>query len=122
MLENIKKDVSYNLDQSLRLEIISVKELIISNLQDIDIYLFGSIAKGCYSSHSDIDILILIHDNKSVRELRKLRHFFEDEIEKLLIDREVDLKVYYNCRFKELAKVPSFENIILNDLIDIRRW
>ena len=38
MLENIKKDVSYNLDQSLRLEIISVKELIISNLQDIDIY------------------------------------------------------------------------------------
>lgn len=122
MLENIKKDVNYKLNQSLRLKIISVKELIISNLEDIDIYLFGSIAKGCYSNHSDIDILVLIHENKSVKELRKLRHFLEDEIEKLLIDREVDLKIYYKHRFKKLAEVPSFENVILNDLIDIRMW
>ena len=70
---NIKNDVEYSLDKNIRNEIIKIRDICIYRLKNADILLFGSIAKGKYKNSSDIDILILIDDNKSVSELRKLR-------------------------------------------------
>ena len=101
-------DVDYNLDICLKNEIIKIKECILGIPKVTDIYLFGSISKGMYSKYSDIDILALIDEDKSIRELKELRHFLEDKIEELGIERDVDLKLYTKRRFLELSLSPSF--------------
>lgn len=119
---NIKNDVEYSLDKNIRNEIINIRDICIYRLKNADILLFGSIAKGKYKNNSDIDILILIDDNKSVSELRKLRHELEDDIDNLNLSRSVDIKLYNKNRYIELSKEISFEGDIIKDLIDIRRW
>lgn len=119
---NIKNDVEYSLDKNIRNEIIKIRDICIYRLKNADILLFGSIAKGKYKNNSDIDILILIDDNKSVSELRKLRHELEDDIDNLNLSRSVDIKLYNKNRYIELSKEISFEGDIRKDLIDIRRW
>lgn len=119
---NIKNDVEYSLDKNIRNEIIKIRDICIYRLKNADILLFGSIAKGKYRNSSDIDILILIDDNKSVSELRKLRHELEDDIDNLNLSRSVDIKLYNKNRYIELSKEISFEGDIIKDLIDIRKW
>ena len=119
---NIKDDVEYSLDKDIRNEIIKIRDICIYRLKNVDILLFGSIAKGKYKNSSDIDILILIDDNKSVSELRKLRHELEDDIDNLNLSRSVDIKLYNKNRYIELSKEISFEGDIVKDLIDIRWW
>lgn len=119
---NIKDDVEYSLDKDIRNEIIKIRDICIYRLKNADILLFGSIAKGKYRNSSDIDILILIDDNKSVSELRKLRHELEDDIDNLNLSRSVDIKLYNKNRYIELSKEISFEGDIIKDLIDIRKW
>ena len=119
---NIKNDVEYSLDKDIRNEIIKIRDICIYRLKNADILLFGSIAKGKYKNNSDIDILILIDDNKSVSELRKLRHELEDDIDNLNLSRSVDIKLYNKNRYIELSKEISFEGDIIKDLIDIRKW
>ena len=119
---NIKDDVEYSLDKDIRNEIIKIRDICIYRLKNADILLFGSIAKGKYKNSSDIDILILIDDNKSVSELRKLRHELEDDIDSLNLSRSVDIKLYNKNRYIELSKEISFEGDIIKDLIDIRKW
>ena len=119
---NIKNDVEYSLDKQIRNEIVKVRDTCIYRLKNADILLFGSIVKGKYSNSSDIDILILIDDNKSISELRKLRHELEDDIDALNLSRSVDIKLYNKNRYIELSKEISFEGDIVKDLIDIRWW
>lgn len=119
---NIKDDVEYSLDKDIRNEIIKIRDICIYRLKNADILLFGSIAKGKYKNSSDIDILILIDDNKSVSELRKLRHELEDDIDNLNLSRSVDIKLYNKNRYIELSNEISFEGDIIKDLIDIRKW
>ena len=119
---NIKNDVKYCLDKQIRNEIVKVRDTCIYRLKNADILLLGSIAKGKYRNSSDIDILILVDDNKSLSELRKLRHELEDDIDALNLSRSVDIKLYNKNRYIELSKEISFEGDIVKDLIDIRWW
>ena len=114
--------VNYSLNKILKLEIIKIKDEIHMQLKNPEIYLFGSVAKGCYSEKSDIDLLVLINSSKTQKELRMLRHEIEDNLEKLKIERTVDIKLYNKDRYEELCKNPSFEKAILEDLIDIGGW
>ena len=117
---DIKNDVKYCLDKQIRNEIIKVRDTCIYRLKNADILLFGSIAKGKYRSSSDIDILILVDKNKTISELRKLRHELEDDIDNLNLSRNVDIKLYNKDRYIELSREISFEQDIVKDLIDIR--
>ena len=118
----MKIDVEYCLDENVRNEIIRIKNIIKSEVSQIEIFLFGSIAKGKYKKDSDIDILILIPDDKSLKQLRLLRHQLEDKIDILKLSRSVDIKLYNSDRYFELASNTSFEQEIQNDVIDIRSW
>lgn len=117
-----RQDVSYKLDEKLRCEIIKIRDTITLILPNSNIYLFGSIAKGKYSIKSDIDILVLIDEEKSSKELRAVRHLLEDEIEKLKILKAVDIKLYCKNRFLELIEKLCFESSILNDLVQLGGW
>jgi predicted nucleotidyltransferase len=114
--------VNYSLNETLKLEIIKIRDEILMKLKNPEIYLFGSIAKGGYSEKSDIDLLVLINYSKAPKELRLLRHEIEDNLEKLKIERTADIKLYDKDRYEELCKNPSFEKAILEDLIDIGGW
>lgn len=114
--------LNYCLDESLKSDIINVKNIILSKLTSPQIFLFGSIAKGCYSRYSDIDLLVLIPFNRSAKELRTLRHDLEDSISDTNVCRDVDIKLYTIHRYNELCNKPGFEKSILQDLIDIRSW
>lgn len=118
----MKYDVSYTLDKDLRCEIVNVKNSILKEEVNIDIFLFGSIAKGRYKKDSDIDLLILLKLDKDTKELRIIRHKFEDIIEKLKIQRSIDIKLYSNKRYNQLCTSVGFEREIEKDLIDIREW
>lgn len=115
-------DVDYLLDIKVRLDIIKVREIILTKIENVDIFLFGSISKGCYSKNSDIDLLILVKDDGDIKELRVLRHKLEDLIEGLKIEMDVDIKLYSQNRYTALCNKPCFEKDILEDLIDIRSW
>lgn len=115
-------DIPYVLDKTLKAQISCAKNTIKSYLPGVKIYLFGSIAKGCYSKHSDIDFLILIQDDKSIKELRILRHEVEDQVENLSLGRKVDLKLYNESRYRTLCQKPCFEQVIQSDLIDVTQW
>ena len=119
---SIRSDVEYYLDNFIKNEIIKVKDICVNRLKNIEFLLFGSIAKGRFKNNSDIDILILIEENKSVRELRKLRHELEDYIDNLNLSRDVDIKIYNKERYIELSKEVSFEQDIIKDLVNIRGW
>lgn len=119
---DIKNDVKYCLDKQIRNEIVKVRDTCINRLKNADILLFGSIAKGKYKNSSDIDILILVDQNKTISELRKLRHELEDDIDDLNLSRNVDIKLYNKDRYIELSREISFEQDIVKDLIDIRWW
>ncbi|GEQ20490.1 MAG: uncharacterized protein PWP67_330 [Clostridium butyricum] len=118
----MKYDVDYILDEKLRLEIGMLKNFISEILKESKIYLFGSIAKGNYNKNSDIDLLVLIEDDKSLKELREMRHFVEDSIEELNLNHNVDIKLYSKERYFSLASYPSFEGGIMKDLIDLGGW
>lgn len=118
----MKNNVEYELDYEVRKEIIKVREIIKQIVKDSQIYLFGSIAKGKYSKRSDIDILVLIKEDLTIKEVRKLRNHIEDVIEENRINRDVDVKLYLDKRFEELGKRISFEQAIKKDLIDIKEW
>lgn len=118
----MRRFVDYDLDSNLKNEIIKIKNMILKNVNNIEIYLFGSIAKGKYSKDSDIDILVLINENRTLKELRELRHLLEDSIDILHLSRSVDIKVYEKERYFNLSTRPSFEKEILKDLIDLKEW
>lgn len=118
----MNKDVSYSLDKCLRENVASVKNIILKKLNNTEIFLFGSIAKGLYSKNSDIDLLVLINENKTLKELRELRHELEDLIDEMNVGRNVDIKLYNKDRYEELCESPCFERDILKYLVDIKEW
>ncbi|MGL4799644.1 MAG: nucleotidyltransferase domain-containing protein [Cellulosilyticaceae bacterium] len=117
-----KSDLNYELDATIRKRICCVRDYIHTAIQVEAIYLYGSIAKGCYTKRSDIDLLVLLNGEYDIRKLRELRHLLEDGIDTLALGMEVDLKVYTTSRYAELCKVPCFEQAIQKDLIDIEKW
>lgn len=118
----MRDNVSYELDQGMRVEIAKIKEIIKSYLHNANVYLFGSIAKGCYSKSSDVDLLILVSQDMEIKQLRVLRHKLEDMIEDAGISRTVDLKLYTADRYLQLSQRPCFEQVIQKDLINIEKW
>ncbi|NFG41904.1 DNA polymerase beta [Clostridium botulinum] len=118
----MKNDVNYSLDENLRSGIVKARDIILEKLYKANVYLFGSIAKGRYSKQSDIDLLVIIDENKSTKELRLLRHEFEDAINNIKLEKDVDIKLYSKVRYDELCKTPCFEQAILEDLINIGGW
>lgn len=118
----MKTNVDYILNINLKHEIVLVKDVVVNVLEDCEIYLFGSIAKGKYKKESDIDILILTDLNKTKKELRVIRHNIEDIIDKLKISRDIDIKLYNKENYYILTENPCFEREILSDLIDIKEW
>lgn len=92
-----------------------------------EIYLFGSIAKGGYNEHSDIDLLVILTgkelDSKQKRVLRiELNGIGCDSYFDSRLDFELDCKVYGEIDFSNSTKSNFFEKDICKDLIRVTEW
>ncbi len=87
-------------------EIDNIVTQIVEKFNPLDIFIFGSYAKGLINKRSDIDLCII----KNTKDKRKL-------VEQILIevdyDRDLDVVVYTKEEWDKYKKDPStFANII----------
>lgn len=87
---------------------------------NLNIYLFGSYAKGKVSQNSDIDLLILLNRDFNLKQCRdykfKLEEHLYDDLDEIY---DLDLKVYTEDVFNNLSKKIGFENHIKEYMINI---
>ena len=84
------------------------------------VYLFGSFAKRKIKPSSDIDLLVLIDQELSLREIRDLRiKLGNDYEEQINFAYEVDIKIYNKNHFYERANKVSFEAEIQRYMIKV---
>ena len=82
----------------------------ISEIEDIDIYLFGSYSKLVYKENSDIDLAVLdnsINKTKINKIVRKLENKYKKEIEIHYFDKNL---------FYKNKKDPLIKDIITNGI------
>ena len=122
-------DVDFNLNPIIRAEIIKYSDLIKSILENyrIEIYLFGSIAKGNYSKNSYIDLLVILNSIElSARDKKVLRCKIRDLAVDLEIDdnlsKELDCKVYGEIDFNRSSIHSNLEKQIARDLVRATTW
>ncbi|WP_069999379.1 nucleotidyltransferase domain-containing protein [Cellulosilyticum sp. I15G10I2] len=104
--------VLFNTDLNLQLKHASrVKtcfDIIDSLLPQSEIYLFGSYAKRKIKDESDIDLLVLVDDHYTSKELQEIRWQIEDQIYKANnMTFEIDLKLYTK-KFYESQMTDSY--------------
>lgn len=112
--------------------IIAIREyvrVILDTLEkdSVEIYLFGSIAKGGYTEYSDIDLLVIVKDreldSEQKRSLRiELNGLGCDVYFDKRLPRELDCKVYGEIDFSNSTKTNFFEKDICKDLIRVTEW
>ncbi len=88
-------------------EIEELKNQIVSQLNPVSVYLFGSFATGAHTDKSDLDFYIVMSDNVSdlqgataqaYRSIRKLKK------------HPVDIVIGRKSRFEKRKTIPSIEN------------
>jgi len=57
-----------------------------------EVILFGSYARGDFTDDSDIDIIVIVDDEKIEKEVRKIAYSFIPEVEKLISVRVIGEK------------------------------
>ena len=96
----------------------NIKNLILENQEGVELYLFGSYAKGRVRSTSDIDLLVLFKEMTSREELKKCRRQLTDIVEEEYEYKiEVDIKPYNKESFEVSSNRVGFENEISKYMI-----
>lgn len=84
---------------------------------DIDIYLFGSYAKGRIKDTSDFDIALISKVNGEIKDLHKIKIEIILEVDEKLnlqYGDDFDIKIYTKDRFEECLKKGSFFETTIN--------
>lgn len=112
--------VELHIREALQKRVEETVEYVLANVPACTVYLFGSFAKRKIKPTSDIDLLVLVDQPLSLKEIRDLRiQLNNDYEEKIHFEYEVDIKVYYKLHFEEKLQKPSFEREIYNYMIKV---
>lgn len=115
IVEGVEDDLEYakrveNLLRDVKERLKSVKREILKYVSNARIYLFGSLARGDYTACSDIDILVVVEDLKSIDKC-KIKILIEDMFPELpleihVVDKETLERWYMRfIRREELIEV-----------------
>ena len=63
-----------------------------------EVIVFGSYARGDFKEDSDIDILIVVNDEKIENDVRKVAYSFIPEIGRLISVKVIDRKTFENMK------------------------
>jgi predicted nucleotidyltransferase len=94
------------------MDILSVKDKILSSVNCRKIILFGSYAYGTPRKDSDYDFFVVLDDNseKPVRAIQKIyRHLAQTPM-----NVPVDILANHKTRFEERSRLPTMEHTIAN--------
>lgn len=95
-----------------------VYKIVKSELPESEIYLFGSYAKRKIKTTSDMDVLVLITDDLTKKELKEIKWHIEEIIETSVnFEYEVDLKIYTKDHFNSSSATIGFESEIAKYMI-----
>ncbi|MBP3886692.1 MAG: nucleotidyltransferase domain-containing protein [Cellulosilyticum sp.] len=112
--------VDLQIRDDLQKRVEETTQYILSAIPQCAVYLFGSYAKRKIKPSSDIDLLVLIDQALSLRDIRDLRIRLGNDYEEQIDFRyEVDFKIYNKERFFEKAKNTSFEQEIQKYMIKV---
>lgn len=97
------------------------------NGEGVTIYLFGSLAKGGYFDHSDVDLLVILDNtlltSERKRDLRiKINDLGCNSYFSENLTRELDCKIYGEIDFISSTLSNFFEKDICKDLVNVTDW
>jgi len=74
-----------------------------------EVIVFGSYARGDFKEDSDIDILIVVNDEKIENDVRKVAYSFIPEIGRLISVKVIDKKTFENMKRMKFSLIVSIE-------------
>ena len=81
--------------------------------QLVSVILYGSKARGDFSSDSDLDLLILVKDKNNINRNRMYDFLVEDEVD---YDVNLSLNIYEDTVFKNLVEMNApFAKNVMNE-------
>jgi len=93
--------------------ITDIANKVYSEQEGIEVYLFGSYARGRVRRTSDVDLLVLFIEDVTREELKHSRRRLTDVVEEHFnYEIEVDIKVYNKGDFNLSSNKLGFENEI----------
>lgn len=75
-----------------------------------DIVVFGSYARGDHCEGSDIDILIVVDDEKIEKDLRKVAYSFIPEIGRLISVKVIGVEIFKEMKKGNFSFIRSIES------------
>jgi len=73
------------------------------------IVLFGSYARGDYQEHSDIDILIIVEDDRIEKDVRRVVYSFIPKVDRPISVKVIKSDVYGAMKKMKLSFIQSVE-------------
>ena len=75
----------------------------------IDVVVFGSYVRGDYTGSSDIDILVIVKDEKIERDVRKVAYSFIPKIKRLISVKVIGESTYNAMKTMNFSLISSIE-------------
>lgn len=119
MLTN-KDSVDFEIRDQIKDIVIHYRDEVKKLFPNSEIYLFGSISKGFIKDSSDVDLLVILPNQKLSSVEKKDNKILTYSLD--YYKRDLDCKVYGEIDFLNSVGHGLFEKCILKDLININRW
>ena len=74
-----------------------------------NIILFGSYARGNYSENSDIDILVIVDDDRIEKEVRRVAYSFIPEVGRLISVKVIEKNAFKTMKRMGFSLIHSIE-------------
>jgi predicted nucleotidyltransferase len=75
----------------------------------IDVIVFGSYVRGDYDNDSDIDILVIVSDEKIEKDVRKVAYSFIPEVKRLISVKVVGRDAFNAMKKSNFSFIRSIE-------------
>jgi len=73
------------------------------------IIIFGSYVRGDYDKESDIDILVIVNDEKIEKDVRKVAYSFIPKVGRLISVKVIEKKLFDAMRKEKFSFIRSIE-------------
>jgi len=74
-----------------------------------EVILFGSYARGDFTDDSDVDIIVVVDDDRIEKEVRKIAYSFIPEVGKLISVKVIGKKTFESMRKMGFSLIRSIE-------------
>ena len=108
----MERYLNLRLKENEKKALFELKKTLLQKFPDIEIFIYGSKARGDFIEHSDIDLLILLN--------RKVNTLIEEEIIGIVYELELEYGVIFDVLIesKDLWQTPVLEEMPIHQNIE----